>query len=185
MKLKHYLSKYGVRIAAVVVILALIAVAVTSVRGGRAGLVQDSGASLRAPVQKAVASVLDWVEGIYGYIYEYDRIVEENNALKAENASLREEARNYEELEAENARFRELLDFQEKHSDFDLEPASPRAKRSTTSPIAPASCWAASATFPALPAGRNKSPAAPHRKFTVYLLAISKKCGIVVGISLF
>lgn len=123
MKLKHYLSKYGVRIAAVVVILALIAVAVTSVRGGRAGLLKDSGASLRAPVQKAVASVLDWVEGIYGYIYEYDRIVEENNALKAENASLREEARNYEELEAENARFRELLDFQEKHSDFDLEPA--------------------------------------------------------------
>lgn len=123
MKLKHYLSKYGVRLAAVVVILALIAVAVTSVRGGRAGIVQDSGASLRAPVQKAVASILDWVEGIYGYIYEYDRIVEENNALKAENASLREASRNYEELEAENARFRELLDFQEKHTDFDLEPA--------------------------------------------------------------
>lgn len=123
MKLKHYLSKYGVRIAAVVVILALIAVAVTSVRGGRAGLVQDGGAALRAPVQKAVASVLDWVEGIYGYIYEYDRIVEENHALKAENAALRQEARDYEELQAENARFRELLDFQEKHTDFDLEPA--------------------------------------------------------------
>lgn len=123
MKLKHYLSKYGVRLAAVVVILALIAVAVASVRGGRAGLVQDSGAALRAPVQKAVASVLDWVEGIYGYIYEYDRITEENNALKAENAALREQARDYDELEAENARFRELLGFQEKHTDFDLESA--------------------------------------------------------------
>ena len=123
MKLKRYISKYGVRIAVVVVVLALIGLSASSVLGGRAGLLKNADGALKAPLQKAAAAVLDWVEGIYGYIYEYDRIVEENNALRAENAALREAARDYDDLEAENARLRELFDWSEKHTDFVMESA--------------------------------------------------------------
>lgn len=123
MKLKHYLSKYGVRIAIVTVILAAIVIAVSGLAGGRAGALQNADGALKSPVQKATGAVLDWFEGLYGYIYEYDRIVEENNTLRAENAALRQQARDYADIEAENARFRELLEFREKHTDYVMEQA--------------------------------------------------------------
>ena len=123
MKLKLYLSKYGVRIAVVILVAALLVGAVTTVRHGRAGVVQNADGALKAPLQQATAALLDWMEGIYGYIYEYDRIVEENNSLRAENAVLREQARDYEELQAENERLRTLFDWAQKHTDMELESA--------------------------------------------------------------
>ena len=106
MKLKQYISKYGVRIGIVILIAVLIALSISNVLGGRAGLLKNADGALKAPVQKAATALLDWVEGIYGYRYEYDRIVEENNALRAENAELREANRDYSELQAENERLR-------------------------------------------------------------------------------
>ena len=123
MKLKQYVSKYGVRLAIIVAIAVLIALSVTNVLGGRAGLLKNADGALKAPVQKAATALLDWVEGIYGYLYEYDRLVEENNSLRAENAELREANRNYSELQAENERLRELFEWSEKHTDFVMESA--------------------------------------------------------------
>ena len=123
MKLKQYLSKYGVRLAICVVIVLLIALSVSNMLGGRAGLLKNADGALKAPVQKAATALLDWVEGIYGYLYEYDRLVEENNSLRAENAALRETNRNYSELEAENIRLRELFGWSQKHTDFVMESA--------------------------------------------------------------
>ena len=120
MKLKLYLSKYGVRIAVIVLILVLISL---SVSGGRAGLLKNADGALRIPVQKAATAVLDWIEGLYGYIYEYDRVMEENNSLRAENAALREAAREHDELQAENERLRALFDWSQKHTDFVMESA--------------------------------------------------------------
>ena len=123
MKLKQYVSKYGVRLAICVVVVVLIALSVSNMLGGRAGLLKNADGALKAPVQKAATALLDWVEGIYGYLYEYDRLVEENNSLRAENAALRETSRNYSELEAENERLRTLFDWAQKHTDFVMESA--------------------------------------------------------------
>lgn len=123
MKLKLYISKYGVRIAIVAVIAALIVLSVSSVLGGRAGLLKNVDGALKAPVEKAATSLLDWIEGIYGNIYQYDRMVEENNALRKENAELRESAREYAEVKAENDRLRTLFGWLEKHTDFETDSA--------------------------------------------------------------
>ena len=123
MKLKQYVSKYGVRIAILIVVAALIALSITNVLGGRAGFLKNSDGALKAPVQKAATALLDWVEGIYGYLYEYDRLVEENERLRAENAELREANRDYSELKAENERLRELFDWAQKRTDMVLESA--------------------------------------------------------------
>ena len=123
MKLKHYLSKYGLRILIVTVILALIIGSVASVLHGRAGALKNADGALKAPVQRATTALLDWMEGLYGYIYDYDRIAEENNSLRAENAALREAARNYDDVAAENERLRALFGWSEKHTDFVMESA--------------------------------------------------------------
>lgn len=123
MKLKHYLSKYGGRMAVIVVVAALLVGLVSGALAGRGGFLRNSGQALSAPLQRATNAVLSWVESIYGYLYEYDRLVEENNKLKEENARLREQARSVTQLETENERYRELLGFREKHTDFDLTAA--------------------------------------------------------------
>ncbi len=123
MKLKQYLTRYGIRIAVIVAAAALIAVGAAGVLGGRAGFLHNADGELKAPLEQATAAALEWMESIYGYIYQYDRIVEENNSLRSENARLREQSRDYAELEAENERLRELWSWTEKRTELVLENA--------------------------------------------------------------
>ena len=74
--MKKYLKHNGVRLAIVVVIAALIVgLAARSGKDGLAGPLPSAANSLRIPVQGAVGSVVDWLRGIYGYIYQYDKLV--------------------------------------------------------------------------------------------------------------
>lgn len=95
----------------------------SAVRKGVAGALADGTGALAQPARKAATAVVDWLEGVYGYLYEYDRLTEENAALKDELAELREQVRNYDELSAENERLRILCDLQGKREDFVFESA--------------------------------------------------------------
>ncbi len=121
--MKAYIRKYGVRVGVAVVIVVLIAVLASSLGHGRAGLLSDAAGGLSGPVGRAASAAIEWIEGIYGYIYEYDQLVAENNALRAELAETRQTILNATEFEEENVRLRELLDFSEKHEDFVFESA--------------------------------------------------------------
>ena len=123
MKLKHYLTRYGVRVGVAVLVAALIVGVASAALGGRAGAVRNATGSLLDPLQRAASAVVDWMEGIYGYIYQYNRIMEENSALRAENAALREQVRDHDALEAENVRLRALFAWSEQQVHMDLEAA--------------------------------------------------------------
>ena len=66
MKLKQYVSKYGVRIAILIVVAVLIALSITNVLGGRAGFLKNGDGALKAPVQKAATALLDWIRSPQG-----------------------------------------------------------------------------------------------------------------------
>lgn len=121
MKIKNYLKKHGVKVAVIVVLCAIIVLAGAASRDGEAGFVKDTQGSLSAPARNAATALTDWMEGIYGYLYEYEELVEENNALRAELADAQEKAREYEELKAENDRLYALLELREKRADFVFE----------------------------------------------------------------
>ena len=123
MKVKEYLAKYGVKLAAIVLAVALVVGLGSLLRDGVAGALADGTGALAQPVRQAATAVVDWLEGVYGYLYEYDRLTEENAALKAELTELREQVRNYDELETENQRLRILCRLQEKREDFVFESA--------------------------------------------------------------
>ncbi|MBQ9733991.1 MAG: rod shape-determining protein MreC, partial [Clostridia bacterium] len=116
-----YLKKHGVKVAVIVVIAAIFVLAGSASRDGEAGFVEDTQGSLAAPARTAATAISGWMEGIYGYLYEYDMLVEENNSLRGELAEAQEMAREYEELKAENDRLYALLELKEKRADFQLE----------------------------------------------------------------
>lgn len=90
---------------------------------GKAGFVSNTAGVIKSPVQGAVSTVIDWFESLYGYIYEYDKLMAENEALKAQLAEAQEQARLGAEATEENVKLRELLDLKQKHSDFTFESA--------------------------------------------------------------
>lgn len=121
--MKDYIKENGLRLLIAVVALALIVVLASTLLHGRAGLMKDAAGGVSAPVGRAASSAIEWIEGIYGYIYEYDQLVAENNALRAELAELRQSNLEALEYQEENERLRALLDFSEKHEDFVYESA--------------------------------------------------------------
>lgn len=123
MNVKQYLKKNGIKLGAIVLVLALIIGVGSYFLKGNAGLLKNTTGAVKEPVQRIVSSVAEWLEGVYGYMYEYDELVAENERLRAELTEAQEEARNGYEAIEENNRLRALLDFKEKHSDMTLESA--------------------------------------------------------------
>ncbi len=123
MNVKQYLKENGIKLGIIVLVLALIIGVGSYFLEGNAGLMKNVSGAVKAPVQRMVSSVAEWLEGVYGYLYEYDALVAENERLRAELTEAQEEARNGYEAIEENARLRELLNFKEKHSDMTLESA--------------------------------------------------------------
>lgn len=121
--MKNYLKKNGVKLGLVVLAVVLIVVFSARALGGRAGFLADAAGAVRAPFQKTAAAVSDWLEGIYGYLYEYDRLQAENDTLRMQLAEAQEAAREGADATEENDRLRELLNLQEKHADFVMESA--------------------------------------------------------------
>ncbi len=123
MNFKKFLRKYGVRLAAMVISVVLI-VSVSSVYlAGQAGPLTNATGVVSTPIQSAVDSVLGWFESLYGQIYEYDKLLAENNALKAQLADAEERAREGVSAVEENEQLRELLGLKQKRTDFLLETA--------------------------------------------------------------
>ena len=122
--MKKYLKQYGVRLAILVVAAALIVGFATRTRSdGTSGGLTGVGNSLRIPIQGAVGSVVDWMRGIYGYIYQYDKLVAENDALRRDLAEARQQVRESREAADENVRLRNLLGYLEKNTTFVTESA--------------------------------------------------------------
>jgi rod shape-determining protein MreC len=112
-----------VRLLAAVLAIVLLTLAGTHFLKGRAGVVSNTAGVIKAPLQSAVSGVVDWFESLYGYIYEYDKLVAEHESLRSQLAAAQEEARLGAADREENAHLRELLGLREQHSDFTFESA--------------------------------------------------------------
>jgi rod shape-determining protein MreC len=120
--MKVLLNRRNIAIIAAALILAIIAAVSVNTRG-EPGAVTDVAALLTVPVKRAASAIARSFESLYGYIYEYDNLISENEALKAQIAELRQDYREYTDIAAENARLRELLNLSARHSDHVYDPA--------------------------------------------------------------
>ncbi len=118
--MKEFLKKKGSIIIASAVALAIIlGVTANSISGTT--FVSGAVNAVMRPISSGVAVLADFFEGIYGYMFKYDRLKNENEELKTRVADLEQQVRENSAAEDENRRLRELLKLKEKHSDFELE----------------------------------------------------------------
>ncbi|MEG1632996.1 MAG: rod shape-determining protein MreC [Oscillospiraceae bacterium] len=121
--MKEFLKKKGIALG--VIVLAAVLVVVFSARAldGKAGFFANAAGAVKAPVLKAATAVSDWLEGVYGYLYEYDRLLADNDSLRRRLAEAEARAQAGEDAVEENTRLRELLSYTEKHTDLVTESA--------------------------------------------------------------
>ena len=119
--MKQYLQKYGLRIGIIIAAAALIIGLGAAARDGRIGFVQNMAGILKSPIQKVLSSAVNWFDSMYGYIYDYDSLLAENESLRSQLADAQKSARDGIEASEENSRLRKLLELREKHTDYVME----------------------------------------------------------------
>ncbi|MDR2615218.1 MAG: rod shape-determining protein MreC [Oscillospiraceae bacterium] len=136
--MKAFLTRKNIAVVLAAIVIASVAMVSAGTGGGGGFLTEWVSAAMR-PLRSAAAAVARTFETIYGYMYEYEKVVAENDSLKKQIADFRQDYREYTEASEENARLRSLLGFAARHSDYTFE---------TTTIIAwSASNWSSSFTL--------------------------------------
>ena len=72
------------------------------------------------PVRTGASKLTEQAQRLYDYMFAYESISSENEALKEELAKLEEDARQADAISRENDRLRALLELKEAHEDYQL-----------------------------------------------------------------
>jgi rod shape-determining protein MreC len=76
--------------------------------------------SVLTPLRSGAASLTQKAEQMYDYMFRYEALLAENEALKAEIADMRENDLMADSISRENDRLRDLLELQKAHEDYVL-----------------------------------------------------------------
>lgn len=112
-------SKFFV-ILAIVTVVVLILMAVSTVSGDKAGFAGDAVGTVMTPVQKVFRSMGSATGNFFGRFRTNAHYREENEGLRARITELEEQTRELDTLKSENERLRGLLSFQEGHGEYDM-----------------------------------------------------------------
>lgn len=119
--MKDYLRKNGIKVAIIVIAVALLIGLGSFTRNGRISLGQNLTGIASSPLKKVMSSTVNVFNTVYGYLYEYDSLLAENESLRSQLADAQKSARDGIEASEENERLRELLNLRNKYTSFDLE----------------------------------------------------------------
>ena len=121
--MKDYVKKYGIRLLALVLAAALLTGVAAAKGEGHASAVEDTAGAIRSPFQKVAQALVSRVEGFYGWLFNYEMLLQENENLRAQIAELEQQVRDNQQASEENIKLRELLNLSQKHTDFVFESA--------------------------------------------------------------
>ena len=106
----------------IVLALALVLAVLLGVAGSLTGKAMPSGflQTLLTPLRSGAYALTGQVERLYDYVYRYDSLVAENEALKQQLAQWQEDARQVDAMSREIERYRQLLKLMERSPDYVL-----------------------------------------------------------------
>lgn len=114
-----FFRRHKSMLTACIVAVLVLAMAIASLfTSGRVSPASDLLGSALRPLQTLVSGMANGVGGLWGYIYEYDQLMAENEELRLRVARQQEEIRRLERAGEENERLRELVNIQEKRPEF-------------------------------------------------------------------
>ena len=120
--MKRLLTKYGVIVLSLAVVIAVILSVMAYFSTSAAPLPNVAG-SIASPFRSAGAAITEPVSGWVDYFTEFDALKEENEQLKLEIAEMETAIRQAEKDSEENERLRKLLDLREQRRDLHFESA--------------------------------------------------------------
>ena len=116
--MKHLFTT-KVRVVLVIAVLLTAGIAVlTSLTGMTVGDLFVKG--VLTPLRTGASQLTDQAEQIYSYMFRYEALAAENEALKNQIAQIQDSARDAESIKRENDRLRSLLELKEAHEDYVL-----------------------------------------------------------------
>ena len=116
--MKHFFST---RVRVVLLIAVLLAVTLTvvgSLTNLSLGDMMVKG--VLTPVRAGISKLTEGAQQLYSYMFEYEALAAENEALKEQLAQLEDAAREADSVARENERLRQLLELTEANEDFNL-----------------------------------------------------------------
>ncbi len=113
----------GIIILAAALIVAVLGIIGVNTAGSDGPVANGLNALLR-PLKGLTSRVVGMYESLYGYIYNYDKLLAENEELKKRNADLEEGYLRYDSIVEENQRLKKLLNFKDHHAEYVVEQAT-------------------------------------------------------------
>lgn len=117
--MKRFLNGKTKAVLALTVALA-VALSLLAALGSGSAFPQQAVQGIMRPLRAVVNGLILQAEKIYSYIFRYDALEAENQALKAQIAELENDARTIDTLQRENQRLKDLTGLKEERTDFTL-----------------------------------------------------------------
>ena len=116
--MRHFFSTKVKVIVIVAVILAVILALITNLTGMSLGDLAVKG--VLQPLRAGASKLTEKAEQIYSYIFRYEALAAENEALKEQISDMEAEARQFDFVSRENDRLRALLELTEHNESYEL-----------------------------------------------------------------
>lgn len=101
-------------------VLFAVALALLSSLGQGSSFPERLAQGIMTPLRTGVNALVQQAEKLYGYMFRYEALEAENEALKAQIAAMEDDARTADTLQRENQRLKELAGLKAEHEDYEL-----------------------------------------------------------------
>ena len=123
---------FSTRLRVVLIVAVLLAAGLTVLSNATGHTLPDMLVEgIMAPFRYGMQSLTNSAEQFYSYMFQYEALAAENEALKAQIAEMESDARQADSYQRENQRLRSLLDLSSTREDFELVDGYIIAKSST------------------------------------------------------
>ena len=116
--MKHYFTNRIRVVLLIAVLLAIVLAVVTSLTGSK--LPNNIVQGFLSPFRTGMSKLTEQSQQLYSYLFEYESLLAENQALKEQLASMEDEARDAYATKQENERLRAALDLVDANEDYKL-----------------------------------------------------------------
>ena len=116
--MKHFFSTKVRVVLILAVVLAVVLTLVSNLTGVSIPDMVVQG--ILTPIRTGASKLTEQAEQVYSYIFRYESLAAENEALKEQIAEMESDARQYDSLSRENDRLRSLLELKEENEDYKM-----------------------------------------------------------------